>query len=172
MYEYMENAWWWILGPWQRKPPFLPKMLYFLKKKMFETKNVFRLIQAPNMFKHISRNRGVTNKASRKKAHYNVFFIWGQKGHLWFFSKKWQHHKKKSYIPKSVYWHQCFSVWKMVGAKSLVHSWLAGPTLSPLHRLSWCMWVNNKKNTWCDLPHLWLAQLAGIDKMAGSITGW
>ncbi len=28
---------------------------------------------------------------------------------------------KKCYSPKSVYWYQCFSVWKMVGAKSLVH---------------------------------------------------
>ncbi len=29
--------------------------------------------------------------------------------------------QKKRYSPKYVYWYQCFSVWKMVGAKSSVH---------------------------------------------------
>ncbi len=40
------------------------------------------LIQAPNIFKHISRNGGATMKASRKTAHDKVFFILGQKGNF------------------------------------------------------------------------------------------
>ncbi len=62
------------------------------------------------MCKHISRNGGATIKASRKTAHYKVVFILGE---------KWHHEKR--YSPKSVYWYQCFSVWKKVGGESLVH---------------------------------------------------
>ncbi len=39
-------------------------------------------MQAPNISKHISRNRGATIKASRKTAHDKVFLILGQKGHF------------------------------------------------------------------------------------------
>ncbi len=41
---------------------------------MSQSKDFFWLIQAPNISKHISRNRGATIKASRKTAHYKVFF--------------------------------------------------------------------------------------------------
>ncbi len=36
---------------------------------MFQSKDLFWLIQAPNIFKHISGNGGATIKASRKTAH-------------------------------------------------------------------------------------------------------
>ncbi len=106
---------------------------------MSQTKFLFWLIQAPSMSKHISRNRGATIKSSWKTAHDKVFFILGKKGH--FLKKKMAAPLKKSYSPKYVYWYQCFSVWKMVGAKSLVHGRPAGcpsgrpasPALSPLH---------------------------------------
>ncbi len=48
-------------------------MLYFLNK-MFQT-IFFLLIQASNMSKHISRNRGATIKASQKTAHDKVFYV-------------------------------------------------------------------------------------------------
>ncbi len=41
---------------------------------MSQSKDVFWLIQAPNISKHISRNGGATIKASRKTAHVKVFF--------------------------------------------------------------------------------------------------
>ncbi len=78
---------------------------------MSQSKDLFLLIQAPNISKHISRNGGATIKASRKTAHDKVFFILGQKGH--FFPQNWWHHEK-CYSRKSVYWYQCFSVWKKV----------------------------------------------------------
>ncbi len=96
------------------KTHFLQKVLYFLKSNDF-----FGLIQSPNISKHISRNGGATIKASRKTAHDKVFFSLGQKDKFW--HKKMAAPSKKSYSPKYVYWYQCFSVWKMVGAKSLVH---------------------------------------------------
>ncbi len=43
------------------------------------------LIQAPNMSKHISRNRGATIKASQKTAHDKVYYF-GAKGQ--FFPQK------------------------------------------------------------------------------------
>ncbi len=52
---------------------------------MSQSKDLFWLIQAPNISKHISRNGGATIKASQKTAHDKVFFILGQKGH--FFAK-------------------------------------------------------------------------------------
>ncbi len=63
----------------------------FAKNALFSKTNVpnktfFWLIQATNMSKHISRNRGAATKASQKTAHDKVFFILGQKGH--FFSPK------------------------------------------------------------------------------------
>ncbi len=60
------------------------------------------------------------------------------------FQKEMVAPSKKCYNPKSVYWYQCFSVLKMVGAKSLVHSRLAGPTVSLLHRLTLPMHVSQK----------------------------
>ncbi len=40
---------------------------------MSQSKDLFLLIQAPNISKHISRNGGATLKASQKTAHNNVF---------------------------------------------------------------------------------------------------
>ncbi len=42
--------------------------------KMFESKIFFRLTQATNTYKHISRNIGAMMRASRKLAHDKVFF--------------------------------------------------------------------------------------------------
>ncbi len=64
-----------------------------MTKKKFCDKNPFSkttvpnktflgLVQAPNMSKYISRNRGATIKASRKTAHDKVFLIFDQKGHF------------------------------------------------------------------------------------------
>ncbi len=41
--------------------------------KMFESKTIFRLTQATNTYKHISRNIGATIIASRKLAQDNFF---------------------------------------------------------------------------------------------------
>ncbi len=41
---------------------------------MSESKIFFRLTQATNTYKHISRNIGATMKASRKLTHDKVFF--------------------------------------------------------------------------------------------------
>ncbi len=75
---------------------------------MSQSKDVFWLIQAPNISKHISRNGGATIKASRKTAHVKVFFYFGAKSPFFLFKKWWDHDKR--YSPKSVYWYQCFSV--------------------------------------------------------------
>ncbi len=81
-------------------------MLYFLNENV---PNLFFwvLIEAPNMSKHTSRNRGATIKASRKIAHDKVFYILGQKGN---FFQKIAAQSKIRYRPKSVYRYQCFSV--------------------------------------------------------------
>ncbi len=60
---------------------------------MPQSKDIFWLIQAPYISKHISRNGGATIKASQKTAHNKVFFILGQKGH--FFPKNGGTIKKK-----------------------------------------------------------------------------
>ncbi len=83
----MENAWWWILGPWQIKG-FELKTHFFAKNALFSKINV----QAPNMSKHISRNRGATIKPSRKTARNKVFYFGAKRP---FFPKKWCHHKNK-----------------------------------------------------------------------------
>ncbi len=62
-------------------------------KIMSQSKDFFGLMQALYISKHISRNGGATNKASRKTAHDKVFFILGQIGH--FFSKNGGTIKKK-----------------------------------------------------------------------------
>ncbi len=56
-------------------------------------KILFLLLQAPNMSKHISRNRGATIKASQKTAHDKKKIFWGKKDIL--LSQKWWHHPKK-----------------------------------------------------------------------------
>ncbi len=99
------------------------------------------LIQAPNISKHISRNRGATIKASRKTIHDKVFFILGQK--FIFCTKKIQHHQKKV-VTLNMY----------IGTNGLVYGrWLvlkvqvqgpAGPTLSPFHRLTLLMPCESK----------------------------
>ncbi len=70
------------------------------------------------MSKHISRNGGATIMSSRKTAHAKSFFYFEAKRP--FFPNKLWHHEK-GYSPKSVYWYQCFSVWKKVDGESLVH---------------------------------------------------
>ncbi len=70
---------------------------------MSQAKDLFWLIQAPNISKHISRNGGAAIKASRKTAHDKVFLNFGAKRP--FFPKKWWHHEKR-YSPKYVYWYQ------------------------------------------------------------------
>ncbi len=45
------------------KNPFFAKNA-LVSKKILKQNFIFGLIQAPNMSKHISRNRGATNKAS------------------------------------------------------------------------------------------------------------
>ncbi len=49
---------------------------------MSQTKIYFWLIQARNMSKHISRNSGITIKASRNTAHDKVFLFGRQIGHF------------------------------------------------------------------------------------------
>ncbi len=105
---------------------------------MSQSNDFCLLIQAPYISKHISRNGGATIKPSRKTAHDKVFFILGQKGH--FFSKM-AAASKKSYSPKYVYWYQCFSVWKMVGAKSSVHGRLPQRFRHSIDSHCLCMWV-------------------------------
>ncbi len=65
------------------------KNIFFAKKCYILSNNVpikkcflgGRLIQAPNMSNHISRNGGATIKAFRKTAHDKVFIL-GQKGNF------------------------------------------------------------------------------------------
>ncbi len=75
---------------------------------MSQSKDLFWLRQAPYISKHISKNGGVTIKASRKTAHDKFFFkFWGKKA---IFLQKMAAPSKKSYSPKYVYWYQCFDV--------------------------------------------------------------
>ncbi len=108
------------------KNNFFWKYILF-SKKMSQTKTLFWLIQAPNTCKHISRNKGATMKDSRKIADDKVSFNFLVK--LRFFQKNGSTLKK--YSSKSVYWYQCFSVWKVVGVESLVHGRPGGPMLLP-----------------------------------------
>ncbi len=64
------------------KKHFLAKNALFSKKNISQTKIFFGLIQAPNMSKHISRNRWATVKASQKTAHDKKLIILGQKVHV------------------------------------------------------------------------------------------
>ncbi len=74
---------------------------------MSQSKDLFWLIQARYISKHISRNAGATIKTSRKTGHDKVFFILGQQGH--FSLQKMAASSKKCYSPKYVYWYQCFN---------------------------------------------------------------
>ncbi len=65
--------------------------------QMSESKIFFRLTQATNIYKHISRNIGATMTASRKLAHDKVFFILGAKGP--FFHQKMVAPSKKKLLP-------------------------------------------------------------------------
>ncbi len=88
------------------KNPFFAKNA-IVSKIMSQSKDIFWLIQAPYISKHISRNGGATIKASRKTAHDKVFLFWGKRA---IFFQKMAAPSKKSDSPKYVYWYQCFSV--------------------------------------------------------------
>ncbi len=60
---------------------------------MSQSKDFFWLIQAPYIFKHISRNGEATIKASRQNSSRQSFLYFGAKRP--FFSKNWKHHQKK-----------------------------------------------------------------------------
>ncbi len=86
--------------------------------KISESKIFFRLTQATNTYKHISRNIGATMTASRKLAHDTVFLIFSQKGLL----------KEKNYITikkccssKSLNWYQWICLWKKIDDESFLH---------------------------------------------------
>ncbi len=73
------------------------KNLFFAKNALFsiimsQSKDFFWLIQAPNISKHISRNRGATIKAFQKAAHNKVFHFGAKRP---FFLKILWHHPKK-----------------------------------------------------------------------------
>ncbi len=73
-----------------KKTVFLKIAIFSIK--MSESKIFFRLIQATNTYKHISRNIGrATMTASRKLAHDKVFKLF----HRPFFTQKWWHHQNK-----------------------------------------------------------------------------
>ncbi len=55
-----------------------------------------------------------------------------------YFGAKGPFFLKKCYSPKSVYWYQCFNVWKMVGAKR----WCTRPAFH--HRLTLLVHVSQK----------------------------
>ncbi len=88
----MVNVWSMTKKSFCFKNPFFAKNAIF-SKIMPQSKDIFWLIQAPYISKHISRNGGATIKASQKTAHNKVFFILGQKGH--FFPKNGGTIKKK-----------------------------------------------------------------------------
>ncbi len=102
-----------MFGLWQRKV-FVLKTNFFAKNAIFskimpQWKDLFWLIQAPYISKHISKNGGATIKASWKTAHDKKKIFWGKKAILF---QKMVAPSKKGYSPKYVYWYQCFSVWK------------------------------------------------------------
>ncbi len=66
------------------KKSFCFKNTFFAKNAIFskimsQSKDFFWLVQAPYIFKHISRNGGATIKASRKTAHDKKILFWGKK---------------------------------------------------------------------------------------------
>ncbi len=65
---------------------------------MSESKICFRLAQATNTYKHISRNIGATMTTSKKLVHDNIFLIFSQKG-----IKNKLHYNQKSYSSKSLH---------------------------------------------------------------------
>ncbi len=72
------------------KNPFLAKNAIFSKNKV-QNKEFLGSIQAPNMSKHISRNRGATFKLLEKQLMTKFFFkFWSEKAI--FSPQKWWHH--------------------------------------------------------------------------------
>ncbi len=59
---------------------------------MSQSKDIFWLIQAPNISKHISRNREATIKASQKQVTTKFFNLGAKRP---FFHKKWWLHQAK-----------------------------------------------------------------------------
>ncbi len=89
------------------KKGFMLKMLYFLK--IMSQTILFLSIQAPNMSKHISRNKEAIIKASRlleKQLMIKKKIFQAKRPFL----PKNGEPSKKCYSPKSVYWYQCFNV--------------------------------------------------------------
>ncbi len=74
----MVNVWFMTKKNYCFKTPFFAKNAIF-SKIMSQSKDLFWLIQAPYISKHISRNGGTTIKAYRKTVHDKVFFILGAK---------------------------------------------------------------------------------------------
>ncbi len=66
----MVNVWFMTKKCFCCKNPFFAKNAIF-SKIMSQSKDLFWLIQAPYISKHISRNRGATMKVSQKTAHDN-----------------------------------------------------------------------------------------------------
>ncbi len=75
-----------------------------------------------------------------KKQLMTIFFNFGAK--RIFFSQKWWHHQKKV-ITLNMYIG--FNVWKMVGAKSLVHGRPAQRFRHSIDSHCLCMWVKNEE---------------------------
>ncbi len=134
----MVNVWSMTKKRFCFKNPIFAKNAIF-SKIMSHSKDFLGLIQAPYISKHISRNGGATIKSSWKTAH-NKVFILGQKGYS--FQKNGGTIKKRSDNRKYVYWYQCFSVWKMAGAKSLVHGQPAQRFRHSIDSHCLCMWIN------------------------------
>ncbi len=84
---------------------------------MTQLKIYFCLTQAPNTAMQICRNKGATNKASRKTVYDKVFKVLARKVT---FIKKIVVPLKQSISHKSVNWYQCFSLWKMFNGECLV----------------------------------------------------
>ncbi len=78
-----------------------------------------------------------------------IFLILGQKGH---FFQKMAAPSKKCYSPKYVYWYQCYSVWKMVGAKSSVHGRPAQCFRHSIDSHCLCMWVKKQPTFYNLMP--------------------
>ncbi len=85
---------------------------------MTQLKIFLCLTQAPNTALQICRNKGATNKASRKTVYDKVFKVLAKKVT---FIKKIVIPLKQSISHESVHWYQCLSLWKMLDGECLVH---------------------------------------------------
>ncbi len=103
----MKEGWWWKFSPWQSvRKIFFAKHAIF-SKKMSESKIFFKLTQATNTYKHISRNIGATMTASRISSWQSFSFYYKK------VLKKKCITIKKGYSSKSLHWYQWISVWKV-----------------------------------------------------------